>query len=387
MKIGYGKQEITSMDIDAVVETLNSDYLTQGPKITEFENVVANYHNAKYAVAFTNGTAALHACYIAIGVDKNDEVICPAITFAASMNGAMYEGAKPKFCDIDSSTNCISLEDLKNKLTDKTKVITPVSFAGYPCDLKGIREIVGDSRYIIHDAAHAIASKRNGSFGLEFADLAILSFHPVKHITTGEGGMVLTNNKELYEKLVLYRTHGITKKTSELTKTNEGAWYHEMQVLGYNYRMCDIVASLGVSQFCRMDDNILNRNIIASKYNEKLKEFEWITIPPHFDLSWVTDGSRPDTVHSYHLYTIRVDKNLRKKFFEFLHSKDIFVQVHYLPVNAHPYYIDNFNTSIDDHVNAKKYYEETISLPMFHSMTDQEFEYIISAITEFDKLK
>ncbi len=386
MKIGYGKQEITNIDIDAVSETLKSDYLTQGPKILEFEEQIAKYHNAKYAVAFTNGTAALHACYIAIGVSPNDEIICPAITFAASMNGAMYEGAIPRFCDIDPKTNCISLDDLNNKLTDKTKVITPVSFAGYPCDLKRIREIAGKDRFIIHDAAHAIASKRDGSFGLEYADLAILSFHPVKHITTGEGGMVLTNSKELYEKLTLYRTHGITKKNDELRNKDEGAWYHEMQVLGYNYRMCDIVASLGISQFSRIDDNIYRRNVLAKKYNEVLKNLDWLEIPPHLNLDWIDNNEECQTVHSYHLYTVRVRKDIRRRFFEYLHKKQIFVQVHYLPVNAHPYYVDNFETSIDDHPNAKAYYEETVSLPMFHSMTDDEFNYVISAIKEFGEL-
>ncbi len=383
MNIGYGRQEITQADIDAVVETLKSDFLTQGPKINEFEDLVAKYHNADYGVAFTNGTAALHACYYVLGVREGDEVICPAITFAASMNGALYEHATPVFCDIDINTNCMSIDNMRDKMTNKTKVVTPVSFAGYPYDLKSLRDLLGNEIAIVHDAAHAIGSKRDGSFGMEYADLAILSFHPVKHITTGEGGMVLTNNKQLYNKLVEFRTHGITKDPQKFSGKNPGSWYHEMQTLGYNYRMCDIVASLGISQFTRINDNIYKRNAIAKKYNEQLEQLDWLEIPPQFDLSWLNGSKTSNTIHSYHLYTVRIKNGRRREFFEFLHSKQIFAQVHYIPVNAHPYYMDNFGTSINDHPLAKSYYEETVSLPMFHSMTDDEFSYIIDMIKQF----
>lgn len=384
-KIGYGRQEILDCDIEAVVDVLKSDYLTQGPKISEFEDVVADYHNAEYAVAFCNGTAALHACYSAIGVSKGDEVITSAITFAASMNGALYENATPVICDIDPQTNCIDVDEVSKNITSKTKAVCPVSFAGYPCDLKKIREVVGNEVFIVHDAAHAIGSKRGNSFGLEYADLAILSFHPVKHITTGEGGMVLTNNKELYEKLMLFRTHGITKNPEELKRKNEGKWYHEMQSLGYNYRMCDIQATLGIEQFKRMESNLHNRNKVAKKYNEEFAKLDWIKTPPTFGLSWVDSNVTSDDLNSYHLYTILVDKSIREEFFNYLHENGIMVQVHYLPIHMHPYYQETFGMDKLSLPNAESYYEGTISLPMFHSMSEEEQDYIIEKVKEFRK--
>lgn len=221
-RIPYGKQTIIQEDIDAVVNVLKSDYLTTGPKLKEFEELVAAYHGARFAVAFSNGTAALHGAYYAAGTVPGDEIITSPITFAASANAAVYCGAKPVFADIDLATNCIDVNKIEEQITEKTRVITPVSLAGYPVDLKAIRAIADKHGCrIIHDAAHAIGSKRNGTFGMEYADMAILSFHPVKHIATGEGGMVLTNNKELYRKLLLFRTHGITKDP-ELLSENHG---------------------------------------------------------------------------------------------------------------------------------------------------------------------
>ncbi len=348
MKIPYGKQEILDADINTVIDTLQSDYLTQGPKIQEFEKLVAQYHNATYGVAFCNGTAALHACYYATQVQSGDEVISSPITFVASLNGALYQGATPVFADIDSTTNCIDISQVSKKITNKTKAVCPVSFAGYPCDLKKLRETVGSKINIIHDAAHAIGSKRDGSFGCEYADLTILSFHPVKHITTGEGGMVLTNNRALYERLLSFRTHGITKDKDSFQYENDGPWYYEMQDLGYNYRITDFQCALGIEQFKRMDDNLLRRNQIARRYNEAFSSCEWIKTPPSLDLGWI--GDKPiaavDNLHSYHLYTIQVDPAIRKDLFCYLHKHNIFVQIHYVPVHTHPYYRKNYTEGL-----------------------------------------
>ena len=265
MKIPYGKQYITEEDKAKVLEVLGSELITQGEVVPQFENAVAAYHGAKYAVAFSNGTAALHAAYAVLGVGPGDEAISSPITFAASMNGALYSGATPKFVDMDPATNCMDISKLEEAITPNTKVITPVSFGGFPVDLKAVREIADKHGCaIIHDAAHAIGSRRDGKFGMEYADMAILSFHPVKHVTTGEGGMVLTNSKELNDKLRLFKSHGITRDP-ELLENNDGPWYYEMQSLGFNYRITEFQAALGLSQFSRMDENLKARNAIAKR--------------------------------------------------------------------------------------------------------------------------
>lgn len=382
-KIPYGKQSITEEDISAVVEVLKSDFLTQGPKLKEFEKNVAEYHKAKYAVAFANGTAALHGAYYAAGITSGDEIITSPVTFAASANGAVYLGAKPVLVDIDLNTNCIDIKKIEENITEKTKVITPVSLAGFPVDLKPIREIA--DRYnchIIHDAAHAIGSKRNGTFGLEYADMAILSFHPVKHITTAEGGMVLTNNEELYKKLSLFRTHGITKDP-EMLIDKDGPWYYEMQDLGYNYRMADINAALGVEQFKRIESNLHRRNQIAKAYNDAFKDDDRYIVPPDMGFD-ILEDSEANNVHSYHLYTLRVRRaEDRKRLFNYLHEKGVMVQIHYIPLNYQPYYQREFDYVREDFPNAKEYYNSEISLPMFHGMTDEELKYVIDTVKGF----
>lgn len=375
MKITYGRQEIKEEDIHAVVETLKSDFLTQGPKITEFEQIVAEKHNAKYAVAFSNGTTALHACYHVFGIKEGDEVISPAVTFAASSNGALYCGATSVLCDIDPETFCIDIDQIEGKITDKTKVLTPVSLGGYPVDLKRVREIADkyDLR-VLYDAAHAIGSNRDGDFGLNYADLAILSFHPVKHIATGEGGMVLTNNKELYDALCSFRTHGITKNPDLFKNDPDGEWYYEMQELGQNYRMCDILAALGVSQVKRLEENVAARNKVATRYAEELADVEGIELPPRAGL---------DSLHSYHLYPIRFENLAVKKYvFEYMKKRNIFCQVHYVPLNFMPYYQEQFGYAKGDFPNAEEYYFRALSIPMFHSMNNEEQTYIIATLKE-----
>ena len=375
-KIPYGKQNITNDDINSVVEVLKSELITQGEVTPEFEKIVSEYHGAKYGVAFSSGTAALHAAYSVLGTKPGDEVISSPITFAASVNGGLYCGATPKFVDLDEKTNCIDVSLIEEAITEKTKVITPVSYAGYPVDLKSIAKIADKYNcHIIHDACHAIGSKRNGTFGMEYVDMAILSFHPVKHITTGEGGMVLTNDEDVAEKLRLFRTHGITRDVDKLEK-NDGGWYYEMQSLGYNYRITDFQSALGLNQFSRIEDNIAARNRIARMYNEELKDCNLFSLPP--DLGFNPKGG---TVHSYHLFTVRTNTTeSRSDLYEYLRSKGIFVQVHYVPVHLHPYYRHNYGFKEGDFPNAEAFYKCELSLPMYHSMTDDDFEYVVETI-------
>lgn len=381
--IPYGKQTITQEDIDSVVGVLKSNYLTTGPKIGEFEKIVAEYHGAKYAVAFANGTAALHGAYSAAGIKDGDEIITSPITFAASANAAIYCGGIPKFVDIAPETNCIDIEQIEDAVSVKTKVITPVSLAGYPVNLKEIRTIADKHGCrIIHDAAHAIGSKRNGSFGMEYVDMAILSFHPVKHIATGEGGMVLTNNEELYNKLILFRSHGITKNPELLTE-NHGPWYYEMISLGYNYRMTDIQAALGISQFERINENLRQRNELAQKYNEAFSDNAKLILPPQIGFEIITDDN-VQNVHSYHLYNMRLtDPDKRLEFYNYLHENGILAQIHYIPVHLLPYYRKRFGFKEGDFPIAEMYYNSEISIPMYHNMQQEDRDYIIKVVNAF----
>lgn len=382
-KIPYGKQTITEKDIRAVVEVLKSDFITQGPEASKFEQKVAQYHNAKYAVAFCNGTAALHAAYYAAGINEGDEIITSPVTFVASANAAIYCGARPVFVDIDLDTNCIDISRLETKLTNRTKVITPVSLAGYPVDLQAVKEIAEvHNCFVIHDAAHAIGSKRDGSFGMEYADMAILSFHPVKHITCGEGGMVLTNNKALYEKLVMFRTHGITKDPKWLSH-NDGPWYYEMQSLGYNYRLSDIHAALGMSQFDRIQDNLKKRNQIAKIYNDSFQSNAALVIPPDCGFE-ILENDHAGNIHSYHLYTLRIaNADKRLDFYTYLHNKGILAQIHYIPLHLQPYYQMNYGYREGDFPNAEQYYRSEVSIPMYHGMEDDDISYVIDKIISY----
>lgn len=391
--ISYGRQFIDEDDIKTVIETLKSDYMTQGPKIKEFEDKVAEYHSCKYAVAFCNGTAALHAAYYAVGLEKGDEFITSPITFAASGNGGLYLDGIPKFVDIDKDTYNIDISKLSEAITEKTKVITPVSLAGYPVDLKAIREIIekiGKNIKIIHDAAHAIGAKRDGRNIVDYADVTILSFHPVKHVTTGEGGMVLTNNEEYYKKLCLFRTHGITKNPDELEE-NQGAWYYEMQDLGYNYRITDMQCALGITQMNKLNRSIYKRNQIAKFYEEQLKDIEWLKLPlGYFSKDWLEEEKykelkeKPKNINSYHLFPILLENaEERKRFFDYMRENNIFVQVHYIPLHLMPYYRKKFGFKKGDFPVAENYYSREVSLPMYPTLTKEELEYIIKVIKKF----
>jgi UDP-4-amino-4,6-dideoxy-N-acetyl-beta-L-altrosamine transaminase len=384
-RIPYGRQDITEDDIQAVVEVLKSDFITQGPMVKEFEEKFAKYVNAKYAVAVSNGTTALHLSNIVLGVKKGDKVITTPITFVASANSVLYCGGEIDFVDIDSKTYTIDLDKLEDKLSKHPKGffkgIIPVDFAGYPVDIERLREIAHrHNMWILEDACHApggyfVDSKQKKQYcgnGM-YADLQIFSFHPVKHIATGEGGMVTTNNKELYKKLKLYCSHGITKDSNKL-KENHGGWYYEMHNLGFNYRLSDINCALGISQLNRAKEGIITRNNIAKIYNEAFKSISEI----------ITPIVKENIFHAYHLYIIQVED--RKGLFEYLRENNIFTQVHYIPIHLQPFYEDKgFNKG--DLPIAEAYYEKALSLPIYPTLKEKQQTFVIEKITSFFKRK
>jgi UDP-4-amino-4,6-dideoxy-N-acetyl-beta-L-altrosamine transaminase len=373
--INYGKQSIDNDDINAVVEVLKSDYLTQGSKTQEFEISLAKYCNAKYAVVLNSGTSALHAAYYALGLSKNDEFITTPLTFVATSNAGIYLGAKPIFSDIENDTGNIDVAKIENKITKKTKLLVPVHYAGHPADMEQIYKIAKKYNLsVVEDASHAIGSKyKNKIIGsCKYSDITTFSFHPVKHITTGEGGAILTNNKELYEKILMFRTHGITKKIEKKLEII-GNWYYEMQNLGYNYRMTDIQAALGISQLQKIDVFIEKRKRIVSLYRKAFAENEFFDIP----------AEKKYAKSAYHLYPIRLkDKYIhkRKEIFGNLRKNNIWVQVHYIPVHTQPYYKKHFKYNLGDFPVAENFYQRIISLPMYPAMRESDIQYVIKTV-------
>jgi UDP-4-amino-4,6-dideoxy-N-acetyl-beta-L-altrosamine transaminase len=379
--ISYGKQEITEEDIKIVNDVLRSDFLTQGPAVAEFEKKFAEYVGAKYAVAVSNGTAALHLCALAIGVVPGQKVIATPITFAASSNCILYCGGEVEFVDIDPESFCMDYNKVKALLEKSPKGtysgMVPVDFAGYPVDLEKFHDLAKEhGLWIIEDACHAPGgafldskNKWQKCGNSEFADLAIFSFHPVKHIASGEGGMITTNNPELYNKLIMLRTHGITKDPLLMEEVSPGGWYYEMQVLGYNYRMPDMLCALASSQLQRASFNLDRRHRIAARYDSELKELPIVLPKRHERIN-----------HAFHLYVILTDR--RKELYDFLRTKNIFPQVHYVPVPDLPYYKKMGHSSKLTPL-AKNYYDRCLSIPMYHSMTDEEQTYVIASIKEF----
>lgn len=388
--IPYGRQFINDDDIKSVVAVLKSDFLTQGPMVDRFEKKFAKYVGAKYAVAVTNGTAALHLSALALGVNDKSKVITTPITFAASANCVRYCGGEVVFSDIDAATATIDIKALNEllKLSPKGTYqgIIPVDMAGYPVNLEELRKIADEyGLWILEDACHAPGGYFTDSKGEKqfcgngkFADLTVFSFHPVKHITTGEGGMITTNNESLYKKLLLLRTHGITKDSDNL-KENHGGWYYEMQELGYNYRLPDILCALGFSQLDRAEKGIKHRREIADIYDEAFKNISEIEIVSGGNQKMLESGIG----HAYHLYIIRTKR--RKELYNFLRKQNIFVQVHYAPLNIMPYYRALGHKKGDMPV-AEKYYEECLSLPMYPSLKKEEQAFVIKKVLEFFNL-
>lgn len=369
--IPYGRQTIDEDDINAVVDVLKSDYLTTGPKIAEFEQAVASYTGAKYAVAISNGTSALHAACFAAGIGQGDEVITTPLTFAASANCVLYCGGTPVFADVDPYTYNIDPEDIRKKITDKTKAIIAVHLAGQPCDMDEIHSIAQEHNLIvIEDGAHALGSVYKGKKVGCLSDMTTFSFHPVKPITTGEGGMIMTDNEELYKRLVLFRSHGITRDNSMMTR-NEGPWFYQQLDLGYNYRITDIQCALGCSQMRKLDKFLKRRRELVERYNNAFIECDNI----------VTPYQLPDTQSGWHLYIVQVKKHDRKQVFETLRDKGIGVNVHYIPVYMHPYYQEHGYKDVHC-VNAEEIYSHIISLPLYPGLTDEQQDYVIDTLKQ-----
>ncbi|MBD8025404.1 UDP-4-amino-4,6-dideoxy-N-acetyl-beta-L-altrosamine transaminase [Ureibacillus sp. Re31] len=369
----YGKQYLDEEDIETVIKVLKGDYLTTGPSIKEFEKTVANYVGSKYAVAFSNGTAALHGACFAAGITVGDEVITTPITFAASANCIRYVGGTVVFADIDEETYNIDHKEIEKKITDKTKAIIPVHFTGQPVNLDAIHSIAEKHDLIvIEDAAHALGASYKGKKVGALSDMTMFSFHPVKHVTTGEGGIITTNNENYYQKLVQFRSHGITRD-KELLEENHGPWYYDMQFLGFNYRMTDIQAALGVSQMKKLDKFIERRKEIVKKYNEAFAEIPEIVMP----------YQSPDSDSSWHLYILKLNlnnlTNNRKEIFEKLIDLNIGVNVHYIPVHTLMYY-QQLGYKKGSLPKAEALYEEIITLPLFPKMTNEDIFDVIEAV-------
>lgn len=367
--IPYGRQSIDRDDIREVVKVLKSDWITQGPKVQEFESALAKYCGAKYAVAVSSGTAALHIACLAAGIRQLDEVITSPITFVASANCILYCGGKPVFADVQEDTINIDPQEVKKKITKKTKAIIPVHFAGHPCDMKEIATIVKKHNLIIiEDACHALGAKyQDKKIGAcEYSDMVVFSFHPVKHITTGEGGAILTNNKKVYEKLKALRTHGIYKHKKISQK---GLWYYEMRDPGFNYRITDFQCALGLSQLRKLDKFLQRRKEIVAFYNQKFHNNNFFDLP----------NERENTRSSWHLYPIRLKngyKSKRKLIFELLRKNGVGVQVHYIPVYLHPYY-QRLGYKKGLCPCAEDFYEREISLPLYPLLKKSQLEYIV----------
>lgn len=375
--IPYGRQSINQDDIDTVVKTLNSDFLTQGPKVKEFEERFAIYTDSKYAVAVNNATSGLHLSVLALGLKKGERVITTPITFAASANCVRYVGAEVWLADIDPNTYLLDINSVKELIESKPKGffkgIIPVDFAGLPVNLEKFKDLAKKHNlWIIEDACHAPGgyftdseNKKQKCGNGNYADIGVFSFHPVKHITCGEGGMLTTNSKKLYEKLMLLRTHGIAKENMQ---ENHGGWYYEMIELGFNYRLTDFQAALGITQLKKNDKGVIRRNEIADKYKTAFKN--------KIKYQSLTSGD----LNAHHLFIIEIDE--RKELYNFLRKHNIFAQIHYIPIHTLPYY-SNIGYKNADLFNSEKYYERCISLPMYPSLTEKEQEFVILKVLDF----
>jgi perosamine synthetase len=371
----YGKQWIDEADIAEVVKVLRGDFITQGPSIDAFEQKVAEYAGARYAVAFCNGTAALHGACYAAGIGPGDEVITSPLTFAASSNCVLYQGGTPVFADIDPLTYNLDYEKVLQKVTANTKALIVVDYTGQPAQMDRFRELARSRGLtLIEDAAHSLGASYQGRKIGTWADMTMFSFHPVKHVTTGEGGVIVTDNEKYYKSMLLFRSHGITKDPAEMMD-NQGPWYYEMQALGYNYRMTDMQAALGTSQMGKLDGLVARRREIAALYNQAFSELSGV----------ITPYQAPGTESSWHLYMLRLRldrlKASRKEVFEALRGENIGVHVHYIPVHLQPYY-RSLGFKQGECPNAEALYEELLTIPLFPLMDNEDVHDVIKAVSK-----
>jgi UDP-4-amino-4,6-dideoxy-N-acetyl-beta-L-altrosamine transaminase len=372
--IPYGRQSIDDDDIRAVVEVLKSDWLTSGPKTSEFEDALCRYVGCKHAVVVNSGTSALDIAIQALDLPLGSEVITSPLTFAATANALLYNRVKPVFADIERATRNIDPDSIRQKITDKTRAIAYVDYAGHPCDITALKEIANEhDLFLIEDACHAIGAEYNGKKIGNFADLTIFSFHPVKHITTGEGGAVLDNNSELYQNLCLYRNHGIDRD-ARARYGSDASWAYDMKRLGRNYRMTDIQAALGISQLKKLELFIAKRIRLAVRYNDLLNEIKLITLPE----------TKGNVRHAWHLYTILLDPHInRDDFFRYMREKGIGVNVHYIPVYRHSYYQERVGCRGMFLPVTEDVFSHIITLPLYPDLSQEQQDYIVHVIETY----
>jgi perosamine synthetase len=371
----YGHQQIDDEDINAVIEALRSDWITTGPKVAEFEEAFAAYVGSKYAVSFSSGTAALHGASFAAELGPGDEAITTPMTFCATANCVLYQGARPVFADVCKDTLNIDPDEVKRHITQYTKVVLPVDYAGHPADLQSILELASShGLVVIEDACHALGAEYRGRRLGSISHMTVFSFHPVKHITTGEGGMVTTDDADFARRLRMFRNHGIDSDARQ--RQAEGQWYYQMVALGYNYRLTDIGCALGISQLRKLGPNLDHRREIARRYTGVFQEIPGV----------VTPTVRPGVNPAWHLYPIRLDRSKlrvdRSEIFSALRAEGLGVNVHYIPVHLHSYYRENFGYRGGEYPVAEGVYQELISLPIFHGMSEQDVEDVIEAVNK-----
>lgn len=373
MMIPYGKQFIEDDDIKAVIDVLKSDYVTTGPRVAEFEDAMKQFTGAKYAIAVSSGTAALHCIMFALDIKPGDEVIVPCMTFAASSNCVLYQGGTPVFADICPDSMLISPASIRSLITKRTKAILAVDYAGQPCDYDELKKIASEHNlYLISDACHSLGAEYKGKKVGTLSDMTALSFHPVKQITTGEGGMVLTDNKDFADKMFQFRTHGITTDYHQREKMK--AWFYEMTELGYNYRITDFQCALGASQLRKLEKWVIRRQEIAEYYNKAFASMEEALVPLK---------ASSDVKHSYHLYVLKIKNKKRDLLFQYLRENEIIVNVHYIPVHMHPYYSKIFGPLTGLCPEAENVYNEIISIPMYPELKQKELDFIVESINKF----
>ena len=376
--IPYGHQLVDEKDVEEVIKVLKSDWITTGPKIEEFENALRRYVGCKYAVAVNSGTSALDIAVQTLNLPRGSEIITTPFTFVATSNAVLYNNLKPVFADIEKDTRNINPEEIRKKITDKTKAIIYVDYAGHPCDIEEIKDIAEEhDLYLIEDASHAIGAEYKGKKIGNFADMTVFSFHPVKHITTGEGGVVVTNNKGFYEKMKMLRNHGIDKSALDRFGPEAG-WAYDLKFLGRNYRITDFQAALGISQLKKLDEFIMRRKEIVKMYNEAFEavlEIETPIVKPYVKPAW-------------HIYTVLLNGINRDEFFSKMRERNIGVNVHYIPIYRFSYYQKHFNFNPKDFQVTEEVFSKIVTLPLFPKMEDEEVIYVINTVKEtIDEIK